>query len=97
MIPESLDDLKSKCHNERVLYREYDKYYVCTKCDMRCDVVGLRYRLIKWEYLKSMVLENDLEHHLKTMGEDGWELIHLSEISSRDVLYFTLIFKRPKV
>lgn len=52
---------------------------------------------IKWEYKTQNILASELDIQLQTFGEDGWELVTLSGFSSRDVLYFTLIFKRPKV
>jgi len=51
---------------------------------------------IKWEYKTQNILANELDIRLETFGEDGWELVNLCEIRSRDVVYYTLIFKRPK-
>ena len=55
----------------------------------------------KWEYLWNPVVPGEsLKNHLDAVGDDGWELISLVKVESKDADNSTpvyhAIFKRPK-
>jgi hypothetical protein len=48
----------------------------------------------KWEYLVSVLSQQEMPVELKRLGEDGWELVTLERMDKYNSA--TVYFKRPK-